>query len=277
MGDKDTKNITIEEVYTLLKSVSYQNTEIKNKLDSLEKEILDIRKENSELKGKNIELTTQVKSLERKDRENNLVFYNVKYSNEKELHDIIIHFLREKLNITLPLNEIVRVYRLGKFNNREISPPVLLKLTTYLRKREILINTGKLKGTGVSISEDLSEEERNRRKLIYSCYKAAKLRNCSAKLYKDKVIVDGKTFKYEDLVSQKALPLEEKSGISRQKSTRLGVFSVPDFEEVLGSTSSCSQPVTEDRTLVETRSRSSSKSSVSSLERASQKKINKLK
>lgn len=207
MGENDSKEVSMEEMFEMLKNVCKQNSEIKNELTLLRTqfttfntEIEAIKTDNISLREENIALNRRVRILEGNNRANNLVLFNIEYDDNEQLHHIVKNILSSKLNVDLELYEIAAVHRLGKrIQGQHGTRPILLSLNSNLKKKEILANVGKLKGTGIGVSEDLSEEERLRKKVFYDHYKAAKVNNCPAKLYKNSVLINGVSYKFEDL------------------------------------------------------------------------------
>lgn len=293
MGENKTDGcVSNEAIYALLKTVSQQNAEIKEDLallrtqiGSLDGELLSIKQENILLKEETSALKDKVRLLERASRENNLVIYNLNVPDTAKLSELVVRFFESILDIKLQPWDINNVTLLGKSATSSKTPPVLLKLTSALKKREIFRALNKLKGSGYSISEDLSREERARRKVIYENYKSAKVKGYPVQLFKNSVIINGKKYKYEDLKNcqLEAGPEENTATTSRRVSysapaspsrgdsyhiaadnlPRQGVFAV-------GSSDGSSL---NDRDQVNTRSRTGSKSSTSSQDRIKNKAV----
>lgn len=212
-----------------------------------------------------------------------MIFYNLQYGRAKQLHEDIQGFINDKLDINLELHEIADVYRLGKGKQGQNSP-VLLRLTSVLKKKQILNNVRRLKGTGVAVSEDLSVEERLRNKILYNHYKAAILKNIPAKLFRSRVEINGKFFKVEDLGDYRLLA--EKPGIPGSSLESINQPSTPttdcNLEETLSQKDAKearsvrgSKLESQADLVKETRSRTNSVKSTSSVERAVQKKATK--
>lgn len=272
MGDK-AKKISNEEIYEMLmvikNEIKGELLEIKNRLTSIDSEVERVKKENRDLKDSNRILSSELERLKRTNRENNIIFYNIQVEDNKPLHETVIQFLYRWLGIQLEPCEINNVYTLGKKKVGKKFPPILLRLTSHLKKRIILSKLKNLKGSGVSVSDDLSVEERERRKVIYSYYKTAKSKDYSAKLFANRVVVNGKSYTYEDLKHHKLLADEEET-VRGTSSGALG-----DLEGLLAAQEIGGKELrstnAEIQSKIETRSRSDSKSSTSSLERLSSK------
>lgn len=203
------EQISSKELYKLLQTVTKQNNEILRQNNEIKEEtstirrqlavqeglISEVKTQNAELKLKNDKLEKRVITLERQLRENNLLLFNIKEDDNVTLKDLITDFLNRTVNVKLDSRDVVNIYRLGK--GREDSDrirPIILKLSNNFKKREILSNVKRLKGTGVGVSEDLPEEEREGRKLVYENYRSAKQRGYSAKLIGNKVVINGQIY-----------------------------------------------------------------------------------
>lgn len=287
MGDEAEKlSKRIEDVFTLLKCVSEQNSEIKNEISLLrrqiavqDKEIEGVKTQNSVLRQENNRLAATVHRLEKKTRENNIVLYRIQEpedGNTASLAQLVMKFLRETLSIDLQPWDISNVYRIGKHTGGSVRP-ILVKLTTYLRKREILSKARNLKGTEYGIAEDLTREERNRKKVLYGHYRAALSKGYPASLLRDKVIINGQHYTYEDLGEDELLLQDSRTQVHPGRKSvsapstpvqESNCFSFPTAKaEDVGAKvpDKGSEPP-------ETRSRTNSKSSTSSVERLAGKK-----
>lgn len=85
----DEKNVTNEDIFACLQSMTSQNADIKNELLLLRKQItaqdnllLEVRRENTILKSKNSILEGRVEFLEKQVRGNNIVFYNIEETDD---------------------------------------------------------------------------------------------------------------------------------------------------------------------------------------------------
>lgn len=218
------------EIFNLLQKVSSDLKNelalIKEQLNSREQFLEEIKIENLELREANSKLENRVKILEKRNREKNLVIYNIEEVADTPLENTVINFLATKLQVTLDKREINNVYRIGKQSaivHRK--RPILLKLVSFLKKHEIVSKLSGLKGTGISVSEDLSPEDREKRRTLYMHYRSAKASGYPAKLYGDRVLINGIAYKYSDLKNT-ALPSAD-STKSLRLSTLPGSTSAP--------------------------------------------------
>ncbi|CAG9759995.1 unnamed protein product [Ceutorhynchus assimilis] len=85
---------------------------------------------------------------------------------------------------------------------------ILVKLTSFLKSREILTNCKKLKGTGVSISEDLSKEEREENKILRKHLKEAKEQKLNAYIKNNQLVVNGQAYTAEELQKEEETEIQ---------------------------------------------------------------------
>ncbi|KAG5875525.1 hypothetical protein JTB14_033891 [Gonioctena quinquepunctata] len=118
-------------------------------------------------------------------------------------------FLRVKI-IEADLNNI---YTIGKSENL----PFVLEFVSFLDKFLIFKNTKKLKGTGVSISNDLSKEDREDQKVLLNhlTTKSTRQEDPNAKIQGFELVVGENKYTAGDLIEQR-----EKAGIPQQNPER---------------------------------------------------------
>lgn len=197
--------ITNEQLYSLLLKIEKQNTGIKEDIDELKKisgsqaaGLEEAKQKIKELTVENESLKKRVEFLDRETRRNNVILFGIKEVDRRLLASHLIDLVSQKLGIGLRLEDINGVTYLGKQQDNK-PRPVKLELISNLKKAEIFRNVRKLKGTGISLSDDLAKEERAERKLVYHRFKEAKDQGRSAKLVRGGVIIDDKKYRYGEL------------------------------------------------------------------------------
>lgn len=290
----------LKAVSTQNNEIKEQNAEIKSNIDSIinhiriqDNLISEIQKENLDLRVECSLLRKRVTLLETQSRANNLVFYNIDETNTSSLLNLITEIITKKLNVPLEPVDIVNLHRIGKkTDDNQRKRPVLLKLNSHLKKVEILRNLSKLKGTGVAVAEDLTHEERAIKKVVYGHYQEAKKKGYQARLLGTKVVINGTVYGYKDLVGENINQGEEEEILEnfrqqRKKSisapvspTATGIFGIDSINSAIDQITTDLGTAKEKNNItiksqkygaipkqkaIETRSRSGSKSSVSSL------------
>lgn len=126
-------------------------------------------------------LTSSVNHLFKINREKNIIVYGLAEKQRETYKDRIslISDLATKLN--LEDIDYDRTYRLGKSTNA--NRPLLIRLTRSRDKLEIMASKRNLKDSGISITDDLSPEERQERKILMAKKKEIKDTNSNAKFY----------------------------------------------------------------------------------------------
>lgn len=279
MGDKGDK-ITNEAIYELLQSIVKQNNKIQTDILSIKTEITSQNEEIGNLKVKvdalerqNSVLTTKSVALEKKLKENNLIVYNIPENEKIPLYQIAIDFFVNNLEVEVGTDDIDSVYRLGRRAKSQETGrnhrPILVKFCSQLKKRQIYSQARKLKGTNISISDDLTEDERKEKKVLYEHYRAAKSSDYPAKFFGNRVVINGKTYKYEDLVNSTPLKTAAKSSADRKQSQSAPASPNKKPEDLYFENTKNSEipPEKTEVAAVNNRLRSNSKSSSSSVDK----------
>nr|CAI5860479.1 unnamed protein product [Callosobruchus analis] len=224
-----TSTITTEDIFRLIKDthqeikeeirqINSNITNIKSELEILNKKQTDVEKTNEILKSK-------VNLLESKLKKYNLVIYGVEETEDGSLRDAV-NCMRSKLEVMIDDLHIRDCYRIGKQNGKNKSRPIVVELISYNQKQNILIKAKKLPhGSGVYVSNDYTQEEYIRRKVLYAHLKRARESHNSAYIKNNTLYVNGDPYTYENL---KADILDENNTQESQKQKRRDSI---DYEE----------------------------------------------
>ncbi|XP_069677032.1 uncharacterized protein [Periplaneta americana] len=164
-------------------------TSLKVTIDSINKKLVDLQKENNILKKK-------VKYLEEEKRRNNLIFFGIEEQVKEQsmdTYEVIVNVCWEWLGIDIGNSQVKEVYRMGHGENR----PILVRLANRMIKEKIMDCKKALKDSNISIDEDFEYEVRCRRKVLVPFMKAARKNGHYAKLIKDKLKINGELFDVE--------------------------------------------------------------------------------
>lgn len=191
------------DILRILNEIQRDNKEIKTDVkqikDDISNQFIQINKLINKvdiLEAENTKLKEKLVQTHKKIIKNNIIIFGIPENEEAKL--FFIDIIKVKLNVDLAENDINNIYRIGAVKG--IKPrAVNLELVRNIKKQEIFQNVTKFKGTGISISNDLIEEERQQQKLLYKHYKSAKDKNYQAKLIKNKLIINGEEFTYNSL------------------------------------------------------------------------------
>lgn len=195
--DEEGENLTIRDVYVLIKKTSQEQIkqitgEFNKNFNSLTKSIADTNEKIEILNKKYL-------SFERYKRKNNLVIFGLPV-NDADIVTTTITALKQHTGVDLEERDINNIYFVGKKNE---SKAILVQFVTFLKKLSLLKNATKLKGTGISMSEDLCPEDRERHRILVKYLKEARERNLRARIRGDKLEVEGQRYTVQELEGQK--------------------------------------------------------------------------
>lgn len=156
----------------LVEEIRLTRTELKNiieacetrvllKLETLNEKVKKLERENELLKH-NFEI------IERDAKQNNLLIYGLKLEQYNTTENIC-HTLQNTLEINITASDINNYYMLNIPNN-----PLKISLISGLKKKEILKNCRKLKGTDIIIRQDLTYKQRQDHKILRDHLKQAR-------------------------------------------------------------------------------------------------------
>lgn len=225
---EEIKNVMNKQIQKLDLKVSNFQEQINvfvNKIESMEAENIELSSEIQILK-------TSLSGLQRKNKTNNLILYNVPNandSNSQELETKVMIFLQNVLKANVELHDIDFIRKIGR---KEAQGPILVKFVAFRKKMEVLKLSGNLKGTKISISQDYLYEVRQVRKQLLPYLHKARRSNCRAFLKYDKLIIDNELYtleqlnqlELEDLLSGSiSATSEDKVGEIRKKEEKTGI------------------------------------------------------
>lgn len=185
----------------LLEEIVKTRSDLKNLIEASETrlqmkfEILNNRIKT--LEKENIKLNDKIEKLERESKKNNLVIFGLVKNSKEVTAASICNHIRQLLDVKLTETEINNIYTLGKTENS----PIKLELISYLKKREILGNCRKLKGTKTYITNDLTEKQREEVKILRTHLHQAKAHTDKKSYIKgNRLFVDNIAYTAEELL-----------------------------------------------------------------------------
>lgn len=202
----------LQAIATMNTTMANMNTEIQAKIDKqtqqLQQEIGHIK---SSTENKIRELDTKLNTQERKVdmadklyRQHNVLIHGMpeKETNRKSLEEKIIIFLNTKLEVKTTIDEIDFIRRLGaKAENK--TRPIQIRFLALRKTQAILANRGKLKNTSYQLLEDFPKAIIEERKKLIPFMKKFREQGLHAVIKYNKLIVDGKEIKLEEIEQPK--------------------------------------------------------------------------
>lgn len=178
-----------------------ETTEIKKEIYEIKTAITESERRIKLLQDSNCILQKKNEYLERKLKKNNIVIFGLEVEKENLVNDVIRH-LSELLHINIDISQINNVYKIGK---QPTNQPIVVEFLSYLVKVEVLKNCKNLKGTKISISDDLSKADQAVRKCLLKHQKEAKNNNLNAYIRGNKLMINNDVYTVEDLEKENTI------------------------------------------------------------------------
>ncbi|KAG5874245.1 hypothetical protein JTB14_028122 [Gonioctena quinquepunctata] len=144
----------------IIEEIQQNRVELKNAIEASEARIqLRIEESNErirQLETENSILKLEIEKLERQQKKGNIVIFGLNKERHEITFDVIRNELKSLLQIDVSLNQIKDIYSLGSSKNS----PVKVEFASNITKKQVFANCKKLKGTGISISQDLTTRQR---------------------------------------------------------------------------------------------------------------------
>ncbi|CAG9763536.1 unnamed protein product [Ceutorhynchus assimilis] len=137
---------------------------------------------------------------ERKLRKNNIIVFGIPRCSD--ILNNTISALNNLLGVDIKVDDINNITQLGNTANS----PILIEFISFLKKSSLFGHVSKLKGTKISIANDLCPEDRENHRILVKYLKEAKGRNLNAKIKGNKLVIDDTAYSIEDL---EAMPESE--------------------------------------------------------------------
>lgn len=183
------------------------NQELLEKLETLiNKKTLEIRSEinaiNKSINKKLIEfeenfkkIEEKITNIERANRKNNILIFGIQTDQDNLLKTTL-----SQINVIFECNltekDLNNIYFIGKNN------AIVVEFISFLQKKNIIKQLYKLKGTGISIANDLCFEDRKVNRILVRHLKEAKSKNLKTYIKNFKLFVNGVGYSAEELESQ---------------------------------------------------------------------------
>ncbi|CAH1111641.1 unnamed protein product [Psylliodes chrysocephalus] len=210
--EKENNDVTNKDLYKLIQSVldvnetiKKQNNELKEEISDLKKtlnqEIVDIKNTNIKLQDEVNTLQSHVLNLKRKIKKYNIIVYGLREEVDDEVTGIqkFIELINSKCEVDTKFHDIRDFYRIGKKNEDQDKPrPLLIEFIYQKQLSAIFENSSALKGSGVIISRDYTQEDYKNRKVLYNCLKKLRENKVIGKIRSNKLVINGTSYSKED-------------------------------------------------------------------------------
>ena len=165
------KNAIDEKLGELLASVEKVQGEVfdlKTKMEEKNTQIKKLEEKTLQQKQSISKLENSMNNLEQYSRRSCLRVFGLKEQKGENTDMLVTELVRSKLGVSLdPVKDIDRSHRTGRVREPDASSnrssmqnprprPIIVKLNSYKKRKEIITNRKKLKGSGIVIAEDLT-------------------------------------------------------------------------------------------------------------------------
>ncbi|XP_030832965.1 deleted in malignant brain tumors 1 protein-like [Strongylocentrotus purpuratus] len=146
-------------------------------LEEKEKEVIHLKETIVHQQHDINRMESAINAMEQYSRRSNIRIFGLQEKKGENTDALVADVITRKLGVTLdPVRDLDRTHRTGRLHDnsepsapgtsltdassarKARSRPIIVKLTTYRKRREVIYNRKKLKGTGIVIVEDLTVE-----------------------------------------------------------------------------------------------------------------------
>jgi hypothetical protein len=133
-------------------------TAVNEELASLRGEVANLTRR---LTAAETDLANRTDDLEQYQRRNNLRVFGIRETEKEDTDQLIVELCRDKLGIDLPEAALCRSHRVGRksepaADGKRKHRPIIVRFTSYRYRRLVFDAKKKLKGSGITVKEDLT-------------------------------------------------------------------------------------------------------------------------
>lgn len=177
---------------------------IEEKLDTITKENTYLKNEVNKIKYENKTLRDKLEELDNFNKRTNLIFRGLKDTDENDCDKTIKEFCTKVLGIQRDIS-IERAYMLGKnkgsrYRGEQKMDMILTEFSSFAVTQEVLRNSYKLKGTGISVVQDFTLDWRRKRSKLLGVRREILKSNKDHRIYvrQDWLSVGGKRMRWNE-------------------------------------------------------------------------------
>ncbi|CAG9815506.1 unnamed protein product [Phaedon cochleariae] len=204
-------NVTLELLQSSLQNLIVETAQRNNQLheelrrdlkeynENLGKEIAYLEKENLNLKSGIADLNNKLRTIERRQKEYNLIKYGLQGDTPDETNSGVLTTFNDILKVDCGRRDLRDVYRIGSVVQEGKPRPVVVEVVHYDTKQSLLGNLSRLKDTGIFIAIDYSTEDYQERKYLGEQLKIAKESEPLAEIQEENLLYRNKKYTLQDL------------------------------------------------------------------------------
>lgn len=148
-----------EEIKTVIETtIASALQPMRDEITRLKNDVIDLR---TKLREIDDNVTDRSDELEQYQRRNNLRIFGISESQDEDTDALVVQLCRDKLGFELPKDAICRSHRIGKQpppapDGSKRPRPIIVRFIGYRHRQQMFSDKKKLKGTGVTVREDLT-------------------------------------------------------------------------------------------------------------------------
>lgn len=194
------------DVNQIIGEIVKNRQEIKNAIEESEIKVLlkveELMRKVKSLEEENISLKQKVEYLERKSKKNNIIIFGL--DSEDATLPNICRKLKDLIRVDISVNDINNFYPLNSTTNNALK----IEFTSFWKKLKVLGNCKYLKGTSVTVVNDLTFEQRRDQKVLRHHLAIARKENKISYIRSEKLFIGNKVYTVEDLKIQE-IPIHQ--------------------------------------------------------------------
>lgn len=173
VSDSASKQMTLDDklnkILSQLELTNQGVTDLNEKFDKMNTDFQNLKSKTEKNTTDILDINKKLDDLEQYSRRNNLRFFGIPESNNEDTAQLITQLLSTKLNISIKIEDIERTYRVGQIKQGNIRA-ILVKFVSYNIKAEVYKKKNNLKGTRITIREDITAERMKILNLVLGKY-----------------------------------------------------------------------------------------------------------
>lgn len=154
---RELKVLFSDSINELIKSDTFMSKVLNIVKEHFIVELETLKEGNEQLKKENKLLSEKLDDIEQYNRRNSVRVFGVGENKQENLESEVLTVLNRQLGLSIVADNIDRCHRVGRFSKTNTNPRgIIVKFTSYKYRDLVCKARRKLKGSGITIQEDLT-------------------------------------------------------------------------------------------------------------------------
>src|SRR5215813_10937148 len=159
LGSPDSVNLLVE---SLTKAVTAAVLlELQVHQEAVQQLQEEIKKKDEEIRSLHQKIDSRTDDISQYQRRNCLRFFGIEESRHENCEQLVLDIASKQLKVNLDIEDLDRCHRTGRNSNSGRPRPIIVKFVSYRKRSAIFKEKSKLKGTNITIREDLTKHRLN--------------------------------------------------------------------------------------------------------------------